>query len=182
MKESREVMFNLHKGSNHMYLVVLNNIDGDKLYKDILKKQQMNMNMSKKDIADLSLLPFFYSKESKEEIVYKIAKLMAKLNMEKDELSYLKFNLNLYIDKFVKNREILKKIHGEINMMEYLEDMIIEIEARLLNEREEKGIKIGEENNKIEVAKAMIKNNYTKKEILRISKISEEQFNRLQTS
>lgn len=66
-------------------------------------------------------------------------------------------------------------------MMEYLEDMIIEIEARLLNEREEKGIKIGEENNKIEVAKAMIKNNYTKKEILRISKISEEQFNRLQT-
>lgn len=102
--------------------------------------------------------------------------------MEKDELSYLKFNLNLYIDKFVKNREILKKIHGEINMMEYLEDMIIEIEARLLNEREEKGIKIGEENNKIEVAKAMIKNNYTKKEILRISKISEEQFNRLRTS
>lgn len=161
-----------------MYLVVLNNIDGDKLYKDILKKQQMNMNMSKKDIADLSLLPFFYSKESKEEIVYKIAKLMAKLNMEKDELSYLKFNLNLYIDKFVKNREILKKIHGEINMMEYLEDMIIEIEARLLKEREQRG----KENTKIEVAKTMMESNYSKKEILRISKISEEQFNRLQTS
>ena len=70
---------------------------------------------------------------------------MPNLDIDKDDLTYLKFNLNLYIEKFVKDRKILKKIHGELNMMEHLEDMIIDIEKRLLEESREEGIKIGKE-------------------------------------
>lgn len=81
-------------------------------------------------------------------------------------------------------------------MMEHLEDMIIDIEKRLLAESEEKGIKIGkekgikigkedgikigEEKLMIKFVESMIKNNYSKKEILKISKINETQFNKIQ--
>ena len=132
-----------------MYLVVLKNINGDEIYENIIKKHKNNINLNKKDIADLSLLPLFYSKNKKEIVIYNITKILPNLDINKDDLTYLKFNLNLYIEKFVKDRKILKKIHEELNMMEHLEDMIIDIEKRLLAESEEngieKGIKIGKE-------------------------------------
>ena len=91
-------------------------------------------------------MPLFYSKNKKETVIYNITKILPNLDINKDDLTYLKFNLNLYIEKFVKDRKILKKIHGELNMMEHLEDMIIDIEKRLLAESEENGIEKGIKN------------------------------------
>ncbi|MCQ2977009.1 MAG: hypothetical protein MJ232_03235 [archaeon] len=190
--KNKEILFKLHKGSNHMYLVVLKNINGDKIYENIIKKHKNNTKLNKKDIADLSLLPLFYSKNKKETVIYNITKILPNLNLDKDDLTYLKFNLNLYIEKFVKDRKILKKINGELNMMEHLEDMIIDIEKRLLAESEENGIekgikigkedgiKIGEEKLMIKFVESMIKDNYSKKEILKITKINENQYNKIQ--
>ena len=64
--------------------------------------------------------------------------------------------------------------------MEYIKSSNIDIEKRLLAESEEKGIKIGEEKLMIKFVESMIKNNYSKKEILKISKINETQFNQIQ--
>lgn len=68
-------------------------------------------------------------------------------------------------------------------MGEYLENMFIEVDTKLFLEREEESFKKGQkECIGIEIAEILIEKNYPKKEILRISQISEEELNRLQSS
>lgn len=115
-----------------------------------------------------------------EEVIKVNVENIKKIKVSKEDQDFIESMMLLLINKFVlddKKRDLLcEELRMKIKLIDEICDPLIE--ECMIKGKEEGRIE-GKEEVKIEVAKAMIKDNYSKEEILKISKITPKQLSTL---
>lgn len=108
------------------------------------------------------------TKRKIEDVIKINVNLLRKINTSAENLDFISSMMFLIISKFVNDNKKQEYLWRELKMKISLIDKICDT---MFKEGIEKGI----ENNKIEIAKDMIKKNYSEEEIISITKITKEQ-------
>ena len=163
--------FNYHINKNCVFEIHQYNLkdeDGDKIQEKLVKKVENNEKFSEEDICDFILCPLMFTKRKIEDVIEINVNLLRKINTSSENLDFISSMMFLIISKFVNDNKKQEYLWRELKMKISLIDKICDT---MFKEGIEKGI----ENNKIEIAKDMIKKNYSEEEIISITKITKEQ-------
>ena len=184
-------IFKIHEDASHpIYIHSLKTIDGDKIFRKLIEKNANKEKLNKKDISELALLPFYGSKYPIEEVLYNVVVLTNNLNFDmnnkedKKNFLFLRSSQDQFLNHFVKDEIWKDKLRKVFYMSPGpLEEKVMEIYNREIEKAELRGVektelKYKEEWDKsmLEIAKTMINKNFSKKDIIECTKITEEQF------
>ena len=149
-------------------IVSLKDFDGDKIINNIENKIKNNQKITRHEMLNLALAPFMSSKKPLDKQIEKTVKTLDELRKSKKFSSDIVFGIELLIvEKFIKNERQHKKLTNILR-----DTMKIIDEWR--QEDYENGKKEGKEEEKINTAKNMLKENYTIKQIATITQLNIE--------
>ena len=149
-------------------IVSLKDFDGDKIINNIENKIKNNQKITRHEMLNLALAPFMSSKKPLNKQIEKTVKTLDEVRKSMKCSSDFVFGIELLIvEKFIKNERQHKKL---INILR--DTMKIIDEWR--QEDYENGKKEGKEEEKINTAKNMLKENYTIKQIAKITQLNIE--------
>lgn len=149
-------------------IVSLKDFDGDKIINNIENKIKNNQKITRHEMLNLALAPFMSSKKPLDKQIEKTVKTLDEVRKSMKCSSDFVFGIELLIvEKFIKNERQHKKL---TNMLR--DTMKIIDEWR--QEDYENGKKEGKEEEKINTAKNMLKENYTIKQIATITQLNIE--------
>ncbi len=196
-------IFKIHEDASHpIYIHSLKTIDGDKIFRKLIEKHENKEKLNKKDISELALLPFYGSKYPIEEVLYNVVVLTNNLNFDmnneedKKNFLFLKYSQAQFLNHFVKDKFWQDKLIKVFDMgRDPFKEIVMEIYNSEMKKSRLEGIEEGksiakEEVNKsvleiakeevdksvLEIAKNMINKNFSKKDIMECTKITEKQF------
>ena len=140
-------------------IVSLKDFDGDKIINNIENKIKNNQKITRHEMLNLALAPFMSSKKPLDKQIEKTVKTLDEVRKSMKCGSDFVFGIELLIvEKFIKNERQHKKLTNILR-----DTMKIIDEWR--QEDYENGKKEGKEEEKINTAKNMLKENYTIKQI-----------------
>lgn len=149
-------------------LVSLKDFDGDKIINNIENKIKNNQKITRHEMLNLALAPFMSSKKPLDKQIEKTVKTLDEVRKSMKCSSDFVFGIELLIvEKFIKNERQHKKLTNILR-----DTMKIIDEWR--QEDYENGKKEGKEEEKINTAKNMLKENYTIKQIAKITQLNIE--------
>lgn len=149
-------------------IVSLNDFDGDKIINNIENKIKNNQKITRHEMLNLALAPFMSSKKPLNKQIEKTVKTLDEVRKSMKCSSDFVFGIELLIvEKFIKNERQHKKLTNILR-----DTMKIIDEWR--QEDYENGKKEGKEEEKINTAKNMLKENYTIKQIATITQLNIE--------
>lgn len=142
--------------------------DGDKIINNIENKIKNNQKITRHEMLNLALAPFMSSKKPLDKQIEKTVKTLDEVRKSMKCGSDFVFGIELLIvEKFIKNERQHKKLTNILR-----DTMKIIDEWR--QEDYENGKKEGKEEEKINTAKNMLKENYTIKQIATITQLNIE--------
>lgn len=149
-------------------IVSLKDFDGDKIINNIENKIKNNQKITRHEMLNLALAPFMSSKKPLDKQIEKTVKTLDEVRKSMKCSSDFVFGIELLIvEKFIKNERQHKKLTN------ILRDTM-KIIDELRQEDYENGKKEGKEEEKINTAKNMLKENYTIKQIATITQLNIE--------
>lgn len=149
-------------------IVSLKDFDGDKIINNIENKIKNNQKITRHEMLNLALAPFMSSKKLLDKQIEKTVKTLDEVRKSMKCSSDFVFGIELLIvEKFIKNERQHKKLTNILR-----DTMKIIDEWR--QEDYENGKKEGKEEEKINTAKNMLKENYTIKQIATITQLNIE--------
>lgn len=149
-------------------IVSLKDFDGDKIINNIENKIKNNQKITRHEMLNLALAPFMSSKKPLDKQIEKTVKTLDEVRKSMKCSSDFIFGIELLIvEKFIKNERQHKKLTNILR-----DTMKIIDEWR--QEDYENGKKEGKEEEKINTAKNMLKENYTIKQIATITQLNIE--------
>lgn len=149
-------------------IVSLKDFDGDKIINNIENKIKNNQKITRHEILNLALAPFMSSKKPLDKQIEKTVKTLDEVRKSMKCSSDFVFGIELLIvEKFIKNERQHKKLTNILR-----DTMKIIDEWR--QEDYENRKKEGKEEEKINTAKNMLKENYTIKQIAKITQLNIE--------
>nr|WP_302807545.1 hypothetical protein [Methanobrevibacter smithii] len=149
-------------------IVSLKDFDGDKIINNIENKIKNNQKITRHEMLNLALAPFMSSKKPLDKQIEKTVKTLDEVRKSMKCSSDFVFGIELLIvEKFIKNERQHKKLTNILR-----DTMKIIDEWR--QEDYENGKKEGKEEEKINTAKNMLKENYTIKQIATITQLNIE--------
>ena len=149
-------------------IVSLKDFDGDKIINNIENKIKNNQKITRHEMLNLALAPFMSSKKPLDKQIEKTVKTLDEVRKSMKCSSDFVFGIELLIvEKFIKNEREHKKLTNILR-----DTMKIIDEWR--QEDYENGKKEGKEEEKINTAKNMLKENYTIKQIATITQLNIE--------
>lgn len=149
-------------------IVSLKDFDGDKIINNIENKIKNNQKITRHEMLNLALAPFMSSKKPLDRQIEKTVKTLDEVRKSMKCSSDFVFGIELLIvEKFIKNERQHKKLTNILR-----DTMKIIDEWR--QEDYENGKKEGKEEEKINTAKNMLKENYTIKQIATITQLNIE--------
>lgn len=149
-------------------IVSLKDFDGDKIINNIENKIKNNQKITRHEMLNLALAPFMSSKKPLNKQIEKTVKTLDEVRKSMKCRSDFVFGIELLIvEKFIKNERQHKKLTNILR-----DTMKIIDEWR--QEDYENGKKEGKEEEKINTAKNMLKENYTIKQIATITQLNIE--------
>lgn len=149
-------------------IVSLKDFDGDKIINNIENKIKNNQKITRHEMLNLALAPFMSSKKPLNKQIEKTVKTLDEVRKSMKYSSDFVFGIELLIvEKFIKNERQHKKLTNILR-----DTMKIIDEWR--QEDYENGKKEGKEEEKINTAKNMLKENYTIKQIATITQLNIE--------
>lgn len=149
-------------------IVSLKDFDGDKIINNIENKIKNNQKITRHEMLNLALAPFMSSKKPLDKQIEKTVKTLDEVRKSIKCSSDFVFGIELLIvEKFIKNERQHKKLTNILR-----DTMKIIDEWR--QEDYENGKKEGKEEEKINTAKNMLKENYTIKQIATITQLNIE--------
>ena len=149
-------------------IVSLKDFDGDKIINNIENKIKNNQKITRHEMLNLALAPFMSSKKPLDKQIEKTVKTLDEVRKSMKCSSDFVFGIELLIvEKFIKNERQHKKLTNILR-----DPMKIIDEWR--QEDYENGKKEGKEEEKINTAKNMLKENYTIKQIATITQLNIE--------
>ena len=149
-------------------IVSLKDFDGDKIINNIENKIKNNQKITRHEMLNLALAPFMSSKKPLNKQIEKTVKTLYEVRKSMKCSSDFVFGIELLIvEKFIKNERQHKKLTNILR-----DTMKIIDEWR--QEDYENGKQEGKEEEKINTAKNMLKENYTIKQIATITQLNIE--------
>ena len=149
-------------------IVSLKDFDGDKIINNIENKIKNNQKITRHEMLNLALAPFMSSKKPLDKQIEKTVKTLDEVRKSMKCSSDFVFGIELLIvEKFIKNERQHKKLTN------ILRDTI-KIIDEWRQEDYENGKQEGKEEEKINTAKNMLKENYTIKQIAKITQLNIE--------
>ena len=149
-------------------IVSLKDFDSDKIINNIENKIKNNQKITRHEMLNLALAPFMSSKKPLDKQIEKTVKTLDEVRKSMKCSSDFVFGIELLIvEKFIKNERQHKKLTNILR-----DTMKIIDEWR--QEDYENGKKEGKEEEKINTAKNMLKENYTIKQIATITQLNIE--------
>lgn len=149
-------------------IVSLKDVDGDKIINNIENKIKNNQKITSHEMLNLALAPFMSSKKPLDKQIEKTVKTLDEVRKSMKCSSDFVFGIELLIvEKFIKNERQHKKLTNILR-----DTMKIIDEWR--QEDYENGKQEGKEEEKINTAKNMLKENYTIKQIAKITQLNIE--------
>ena len=149
-------------------IVSLKDFDGDKIINNIENKIKNNQKITRHEMLNLALAPFMSSKKPLNKQIEKTVKTLDEVRKSMKCSSDFVFGIELLIvEKFIKNERQHKKLTNILR-----DTMKIIDEWR--QEDYENGKQQGKEEEKINTAKNMLKENYTIKQIAKITQLNIE--------
>ena len=149
-------------------IVSLKDFDGDKIINNIENKIKNNQKITRHEMLNLALAPFLSSKKPLDKQLEKTVKTLDEVRKSMKCSSDFVFGIELLIvEKFIKNERQHKKLTNILR-----DTMKIIDEWR--QEDYENGKQEGKEEEKINTAKNMLKENYTIKQIAKITQLNIE--------
>lgn len=149
-------------------IVSLKDFDGDKIINNIENKIKNNQKITSHEMLNLALAPFMSSKKPLDKQIEKTVKTLDEVRKSMKCSSDFVFGIELLIvEKFIKNERQHKKLTNILR-----DTMKIIDEWR--QEDYENGKQEGKEEEKINTAKNMLKENYTIKQIAKITQLNIE--------
>lgn len=149
-------------------IVSLKDFDGDKIINNIENKIKNNQKITRHEMLNLALTPFMSSKKPLDKQIEKTVKTLDEVRKSMKCSSDFVFGIELLIvEKFIKNERQHKKLTNILR-----DTMKIIDEWR--QEDYENGKQEGKEEEKINTAKNMLKENYTIKQIAKITQLNIE--------
>lgn len=149
-------------------IVSLKDFDGDKIINNIENKIKNKQKITRHEMLNLALAPFMSSKKPLDKQIEKTVKTLDEVRKSMKCSSDFVFGIELLIvEKFIKNERQHKKLTNILR-----DTMKIIDEWR--QEDYENGKKEGKEEEKINTAKNMLKENYTIKQIATITQLNIE--------
>ena len=147
-------------------IVSLKDFDGDKIINNIENKIKNNQKITRHEMLNLALAPFMSSKKPLNKQIEKTVKTLDEVRKSMKCSSDFVFGIELLIvEKFIKNERQHKKLTNILR-----DTMKIIDEWR--QEDYENGKQEGKEEEKINTAKNMLKENYTIKQIAKITQLN----------
>ena len=149
-------------------IVSLKDFDGDKIINNIENKIKNNQKITSHEMLNLALAPFMSSKKPLDKQIEKTVKTLDEVRKSMKCSSDFVFGIELLIvEKFIKNERQHKKLTNILR-----DTMKIIDEWR--QEDYENGKQEGKEEEKVNTAKNMLKENYTIKQIAKITQLNIE--------
>lgn len=156
-------------------IVSLKDFDGDKIINNIENKIKNNQKITRHEMLNLALAPFMSSKKPLNKQIEKTVKTLDEVRKSMKCNSDFVFGIELLIvEKFIKNERQHKKLTNILR-----DTMKIIDEWR--QEDYENGKQQGKEEEKINTAKNMLKENYTIKQISKITQLNIESIKQIKT-
>lgn len=156
-------------------IVSLKDFDGDKIINNIENKIKNNQKITRHEMLNLALAPFMSSKKPLNKQIEKTVKTLDEVRKSMKCSSDFVFGIKLLIvEKFIKNERQHKKLTNILR-----DTMKIIDEWR--QEDYENGKQQGKEEEKINTAKNMLKENYTVKQISKITQLNIESIKQIKT-
>ena len=156
-------------------IVSLKDFDGDKIINNIENKIKNNQKITRHEMLNLALAPFMSSKKPLDKQIEKTVKTLDEVRKSMKCSSDFVFGIELLIvEKFIKNERQHKKLTNILR-----DTMKIIDEWR--QEDYENGKQEGKEEEKINTAKNMLKENYTIKQIAKITQLNIESIKQIKS-
>lgn len=145
-------------------IVSLKDFDGDKIINNIENKIKNNQKITRHEMLNLALAPFMSSKKPLNKQIEKTVKTLDEVRKSMKCSSDFVFGIELLIvEKFIKNERQHKKLTN-----------ILRDTMKIIDEWRQEDYENGKEEEKINTAKNMLKENYTIKQIATITQLNIE--------
>lgn len=145
-------------------IVSLKDFDGDKIINNIENKIKNNQKITRHEILNLALAPFMSSKKPLDKQIEKTVKTLDEVRKSMKCSSDFVFGIELLIvEKFIKNERQHKKLTN-----------ILRDTMKIIDEWRQEDYENGKKEEKINTAKNMLKENYTIKQIAKITQLNIE--------
>ena len=153
-------------------IVSLKDFDGDKIINNIENKIKNNQKITRHEMLNLALAPFMSSKKPLDKQIEKTVKTLDEVRKSMKCSSDFVFGIELLIvEKFIKNERQHKKL---TNILRDTMKIIDEWRQEDYENGKKEGKEEGKEEEKINTAKNMLKENYTIKQIAKITQLNIE--------
>lgn len=163
-----------------MFTASLKDFDGEEIRDNLKRKIENNQKFTEQEVMDFVLTPLMKIDENIVDFIRENVNLVKKIKASQEDILFVESMLLMEIDNFIQDNDLNRMIKGELRMKLSIIDEIVDdimnegiAEGRIegIVEGEERGI----EKTKLQVAKDMLKEGYSKEEILKISKITSKQ-------
>lgn len=145
-------------------IVSLKDFDGDKIINNIENKIKNNQKITRHEMLNLALSPFMSSKKPLNKQIEKTVKTLDEVRKSMKCSSDFVFGIELLIvEKFIKNERQHKKLTN-----------ILRDTMKIIDEWRQEDYENGKKEEKINTAKNMLKENYTIKQIAKITQLNIE--------
>ena len=145
-------------------IVSLKDFDGDKIINNIENKIKNNQKITRHEMLNLALAPFMSSKKPLNKQIEKTVKTLDEVRKSMKCSSDFVFGIELLIvEKFIKNESQHKKLTN-----------ILRDTMKIIDEWRQEDYENGKKEEKINTAKNMLKENYSIKQIAKITQLNIE--------
>ena len=145
-------------------IVSLKDFDGDKIINNIENKIKNNQKITRHEMLNLALAPFMSSKKPLDKQIEKTVKTLDEVRKSMKCSSDFVFGIELLIvEKFIKNERQHKKLTS-----------ILRDTMKIIDEWRQEDYENGKKEEKINTAKNMLKENYSIKQIAKITQLNIE--------
>lgn len=145
-------------------IVSLKDFDGDKIINNIENKIKNNQKITRHEMLNLALAPFMSSKKPLDKQIEKTVKTLDEVRKSMKCGSDFVFGIELLIvEKFIKNERQHKKLTN-----------ILRDTMKIIDEWRQEDYENGKKEEKINTAKNMLKENYSIKQIAKITQLNIE--------
>ena len=172
-KSARIVWLNERTNFLPFRIVFLKEYNGEEKLKKIKNKVKNKKKLTFDEIIEIVLMVLFDNSRPPEEVVEEVCYLTTQLvDTTPEERNLLRWGLILVSNKFVKDREKLRKLRRVITMNN--ESIYRDLHSYFQSEREDYGTEQrqeGKQEEKIEIANTMINKGYSIEEIVEITQL-----------
>ncbi|MFR8879272.1 MAG: hypothetical protein ACLVGV_06480 [Methanobrevibacter smithii] len=145
-------------------IISLKDFDGDKIINNIENKIKNNQKITRHEMLNLALAPFMSSKKPLNKQIEKTVKTLDEVRKSMKCSSDFVFGIELLIvEKFIKNERQHKKLTN-----------ILRDTMKIIDEWRQEDYENGKKEEKINTAKNMLKENYSIKQIAKITQLNIE--------